>query len=177
MTLLTTTQQAVTYDSKTHKLVPIVPTEEMIQAACLSQQNGDTYYDTYAEWWDSHSSGISERIRCYLVNEYKSFITAAPSAPSGWISAEDALPKAQKPVLIRYLNHRGKLATTMGWYCPAKTVESGCFDGEVNDEYDDVSDTYYMKEQWVDESAEGEYQYPITGVTHWMPIPAPKEPA
>lgn len=102
--------------------------------------------------------------------------TSAQVPDSGWISVEDALPKAQKQVLIRYLNHHGKLTTTMGWYCPAKTVESGCFDGEVDDEYDDVSDTHYMKEQWVDESSECEYHYPITGVTHWQPLPAPPAP-
>jgi len=60
---------------------------------------------------------------------------------------------------------------TIGWYCRAKSMESSYFDGEVDDEYDEASDTYYLKEQWVDESMESEYHYPISNVTHWMPLP------
>lgn len=59
----------------------------------------------------------------------------------------------------------------MGWYCKAGQVEAERFEGEVDDEYDEASDTYYLKEQWVDESMESEYHYSISGVTHWMPLP------
>ena len=89
----------------------------------------------------------------------------------GWIDATAQKPKTQKLVLIAYVTHYGKPAVTMGWYCPTKTIESGNFESEVDDEYDEDSDTYYMKEQWVDESVESEYHYGISGVTHWMPLP------
>ena len=88
-----------------------------------------------------------------------------------WIDATVQKPKTQKQVLVAYITHHGKPAVTMGWYCPAKTLESSYFDSEVDDEYDEECDVYYMKEQWVDESAESEYHYPISGVTHWMPLP------
>ena len=89
-----------------------------------------------------------------------------------WIDVADKIPPNQKRVLIAYMTHHGKPAVTVGWHCNAKQIESGNFDGEVNDEYDEATDTYYMKEQWVDESMESEYHYPISGVTHWMQIPA-----
>lgn len=88
-----------------------------------------------------------------------------------WIAVADQLPPTQKRVLIAYTTHYGKRAVTVGWYCKAKTLESGMFESEVDDEYDDASDTYYMREQWVDDSVESEYHYPISDVTHWMTLP------
>lgn len=87
-----------------------------------------------------------------------------------WIDAETK-PRCQKRVLIAYTTHYGKRAVTVGWYTPAKMLESGDFESEIDDEYDEESDTYYMKEQWVDESVESEYHYPICNVTHWMELP------
>ena len=88
-----------------------------------------------------------------------------------WIAIEDQMPKTQQTVLAAYTTHLGKQAVTIGWYTPAKTLESGNFESEIDDEYDEATDAYYMKEQWVDESVESEYHYPISGVTHWMPLP------
>ena len=90
-----------------------------------------------------------------------------------WISVSDSLPNNQQPVLILYTTHWGKRAVTMGWHTRAKCLEAGRFEGEVDDEYDDATDTYYLKEQWVDESVESEYHYPIQNVTHWMRLPEP----
>jgi hypothetical protein len=59
------------------KLVPIEPTEEMIQAACLNQTLQT--YPNYEAWWNDHSSGISEKIRGYCSSDYKAMIAAAPS--------------------------------------------------------------------------------------------------
>jgi hypothetical protein len=87
-----------------------------------------------------------------------------------WISLSDGMPAAQKRVLIAYNN--GYIpVVTVGWYCPAKTLESENFQSEVDDEYDEATDTYYLKEQWVDESQESEYHYSISGVTHWQEMP------
>ena len=88
-----------------------------------------------------------------------------------WIPIEDRMPMAQQLVLIAYTKDGSRRAVTMGWYAPAKTVESGYFENEVDDEYNEATDTYYLKEQWVDESRESEYHYSIGGVTHWMPLP------
>ena len=87
----------------------------------------------------------------------------------GWISIADAMPSTQQQVDIAYIDHHGNPQTTMGWHCQAKTLEASSFGGEVEEEYDEETDTYYLKEQWVDESQESEYHYPITGVTHWKP--------
>lgn len=92
-----------------------------------------------------------------------------------WIKVENALPKTQQMVLIRYATHGGWMRTTMGWHCPAKTVDCSEFDGEVDGEYDGPTDTYYLSEGWRDESQESEYHYDITGVTHWMPLPKPPQ--
>ena len=89
-----------------------------------------------------------------------------------WISITNLMPKTQQRVLVAYTTHHGKRAVTVGWYTPSKTLESGNFGGDVDDEYDEATDTFYLKEQWVDESTESEYHYPIYGVTHWMPLPS-----
>ena len=94
---------------------------------------------------------------------------AAKLAELEWISIADAMPNTQQQVDIAYIDANGKPQTTMGWYCRARTLESANFAGEVDDEYDEETYTYYMKEQWVDESHEAEYHYSITGVTHWKP--------
>lgn len=86
-----------------------------------------------------------------------------------WINVADAMPRTQQKVDIAYIDDHGIPQTTMGWYCPAKTLEASDFYSEVDDEYDEETDTYYLKEQWVDESQESDYHYPITGVTHWKP--------
>jgi hypothetical protein len=85
---------------------------------------------------------------------------------SDWIPITERLPKPQQFVLIAYDNKK----VTMGWHVPAKTVESGCRE-EVDEEYDEESDTYYLCEQWVSECRESEYHYSISNVTHWMPLP------
>jgi len=94
----------------------------------------------------------------------------AQQKQSGWIPATERLPNPQQFVLIAYTSNNGKRAVTMGWHVPAKAVESN-FEGEVDDEYDEETDAYYFKEQWVDESSESECHYLISGVTHWMPLP------
>lgn len=68
--------RTVTFDETKFAIVPIEPTEGMIQAFCLNQQEGD--FKTYLAWWNSHSSGTSERIRNYCVKDYRGMIAAAP---------------------------------------------------------------------------------------------------
>ena len=58
-------------------LVPVEPTEEMIQSACL-HQSGEKY-DSYDEWWESHTTGISRLIRELEVSAYRNMLAAAPS--------------------------------------------------------------------------------------------------
>lgn len=88
-----------------------------------------------------------------------------------WRDAEKEKPACQQRVLIAYTDHHGKPRVTVGWYAPRWTLESGMFEGEVDDEYSEERDEFYMKEGWVDESWESECHYPISGVTHWQPLP------
>jgi hypothetical protein len=62
------------------KLVPVEPSEEMIQAACLKQSN--TAFHTYYQWLDSHSSGVSARIRQLVAGDYRAMLAASPTAPA-----------------------------------------------------------------------------------------------
>jgi len=94
----------------------------------------------------------------------------AQQEQSGWIPVTERLPKPQQFVLIAYTHMLGKGLVTMGGYVPAKTVESN-FECDVDDEYDESTGIYYLKEQWVDESAESVGHRKISNVTHWMPLP------
>jgi hypothetical protein len=59
------------------QLVPVEPTYEMLDAACISQCG---YIDTtFKEWAEKHSNGIIERIRNYLSGDYKAMLSAAPT--------------------------------------------------------------------------------------------------
>lgn len=44
------------------------PTEEWIQQACLNDCT--VKYNSYEEWWDSNSSGISRLIRKLFIQDY-----------------------------------------------------------------------------------------------------------
>ena len=61
----------------TTKTVPVEPTEEMIRAACLNQ-SGEKFA-SYEDWWNSHTTGISDKIRRYVAEDYKAMIAAAPA--------------------------------------------------------------------------------------------------
>jgi hypothetical protein len=58
------------------KLVPIKPTDEMLDATCVSQYG---YINTtFKELADKHSNGIVEQIRDYLSGDYKAMLSASP---------------------------------------------------------------------------------------------------
>lgn len=70
------TLRTITYDTTTHKLVPIEPTEIQIQQGCLSQTIGE--FVSYEGWWNAHSSAVSRRIRNLIAKDYRAMIAAAP---------------------------------------------------------------------------------------------------
>ena len=80
------------------KLVPVTPTEAMVRAACLKQSNAA--FESYEAWHDSHSSGISARIRQLVASDYRVMIDAAPPAPS----VADAAGANLDEVLADYAN-------------------------------------------------------------------------
>jgi hypothetical protein len=58
------------------KLVPVEPTDEMLDATCISQYGYIS--TTFKELADKHSNGIVEQIRDYLSGDYKAMLSAAP---------------------------------------------------------------------------------------------------
>lgn len=65
-----------------YKLVPIEPTEEMIRAACLKQANFDISFESYEAWAKLNSSGVVEKIRKFIIDDYKAMLEAAPAQES-----------------------------------------------------------------------------------------------
>ena len=57
--------------------VPIEPTEEMIQAACVNQ--AVSAFASYEKWAGSHSNGIVKKVRALEIDTYKAMIQAAPT--------------------------------------------------------------------------------------------------
>jgi hypothetical protein len=64
--------KTITYDTETHILIPLVITEELIQTACV--QDGEGAFNNYQDWYNSHSSGIVDKIRGYIEDDYKTVI-------------------------------------------------------------------------------------------------------
>jgi hypothetical protein len=71
-------RQSAAIDKQEAVCVPVEPTEAMIRAACLNQSKAQ--FSTYEEWFDSHSSGVAERIRDLVTGDYRAMLAAAPLA-------------------------------------------------------------------------------------------------
>jgi hypothetical protein len=82
--------------------VPVEPTEAMIRAACLNQSKAQ--FSSYEEWLDSHSSGVSERIRDLVSGDYRAMIAAAPAIATV-APAVDAQPVAWRHKATKILRN------------------------------------------------------------------------
>ena len=98
-----------------------------------------------------------------------------------WINTETQKPEPRQRVLIEYTSGSGDIRITMGWYVPHSTVRmtvSMAKRSHLKAEYNREDDCYYLSEQWVDQSREGDAR-PISvanrngkfTVTRWMPLP------
>jgi len=132
--------KTVTFNPLTHKLVSIEPTEQTIQALCLRQSSGD--FGTYRAWWNSHSSSVAEKIRGFLIGDYKAMIAAAPDYPAaGWIPVSERLPEMNVPVLTSSgfgvtAHCRVDLGDgNWGWGVPQYSNLSDCRNYECDDDY------------------------------------------
>lgn len=92
---------------------------------------------------------------------------------SEWIDVTQGMPKPRQACLAVYTDYHGHKRITMAWHAPARFVDASDFSDEVECEYDEATDTMWLKEGWNDESQESEYHYGINDVTHWMPLPSP----
>lgn len=63
-----------------YKLVPIIPTEEMIQAACVAQwcDTVTTADKTYENWKNGMSNQLADLVRTCVTRDYIAMIGAAP---------------------------------------------------------------------------------------------------
>ena len=99
-----------------------------------------------------------------------------------WISVKDRLPETGMSVLVNVKIREGKSFVCTAAHVGAKEVNSesyGWEDTEVDFDYEEDTDTYWIPECWyetnlvenntnwiIDEYADGV-------VTHWMPLPEP----
>lgn len=91
---------------------------------------------------------------------------------SKWLPIETA-PKNTK-IIVRYKNEYGNDKTVFAKYIEKFTEEASC-DSE-NDEYDEATDTYYLKEGWLElienwDEFSSVYFDSRNIVTGWMPAP------
>ena len=96
-----------------------------------------------------------------------------------WISVKERLPQGyESPVLAYYKNSLGNGRRVKAFYAPEKTIESDP-EGDSYDEYDEDTETYYLREGWyecIDNWEDFSSVYIYQGnITHWMPLPEPPE--
>lgn len=99
---------------------------------------------------------------------------AAAQAPAevgrdAWLPIETA-PKLLT-VLLAYRNSHGRVRVVTACYYPALTVEANEEDQAT--EYDEESDTHFVRGGWYEDNSEAEIHYAIKGdLLGWAPLPA-----
>jgi hypothetical protein len=125
-----------------NKIVPIEPTEEMIQDACLRRSN--TQCKSYQEWVESHeylSSKTVEKFRAYVIDEYKKMLSAAPE------SEYVAVPKLVRGDTTGKLMAWMAFIKAMGYEMPRNDdgTYSGTFSVAINSAIDAYLNTDHNK--------------------------------
>ncbi len=97
-----------------------------------------------------------------------------------WISVDDAMPESGKNVLAYYVNRLGKYRIVKAYYAGKYSIESAFSEwtsDEINDEYSEEKEQYYLKVGWYEclDNWEDYSSIVISNgeVTHWMPLPNP----
>lgn len=97
----------------------------------------------------------------------------------GWISVKDRLPKSGENVLAWCEIHRldGKPSgyVCKAFYSAKHSIQISAYE-EIDGEYDEDEDMYYLPECWWEKVHNWEdYSYVVIEdfVTHWMPLPEP----
>lgn len=96
-----------------------------------------------------------------------------------WISVKDRLPKPETEVLICAVSSNGYRIITTAIYEDGRVSEedSTWFWTDMNFDYDEASDCYYVPEGWWEYrkyNPDDVYNNCVDDrVTHWMPLPEP----
>jgi len=142
---------------------PVKPTEQQILAAA---EKAGLWPNTVYTWLPAFHRYHAELAK----------LNQEPVKQVSWLPIETA-PKGKK-IIVSYKNACGKDRTVFAKYIEKFTEESSC-DSEM-DEYDEKTDTYYLKEGWVElidnwDEFSSVYFDSKNVVTGWMPAPPVKE--
>lgn len=100
-----------------------------------------------------------------------------------WIPVEERLPENAEAVLVRgyAVNSPKYKATFKGRWIAAHSMLADDFgaDSDMNLEYDEAEDEYYVPEGWFERIENWDDYTDIAvcdfTITHWMPLPEPPE--
>lgn len=122
-----------------------------------------------------HRQYTADQMRAYA----RAALAATPAPAPQWVPVSERLPDANRKVLATYTNELGNRRTIVARWTPAKTVEADTDDDEGVAEYDEATDTYYLREGWWEAINNwGDYSQVFVNegkVDHWMPLPAAPE--
>ena len=150
------------------------------EALGIGKCNPDVFEDKgYAKGWNAAIDIIQNAPAADVISKHDAEIIIEEVAKPRWIPVTERLPESGLHVLaacrVKWLGGGGRSYVCDAFYTAPKT-EVCSYSDDIDMEYDEETDEYYMPEGWWEVIKNwDDYSCVAIGdfVTHWMPLPQP----